>query len=299
VFDVADRCTVLRHGAVVGTAAIAETSKEQLVRWMVGRDLRSRRAREPSRGGAEALRVTDLRVDRGDGHEAVRGVTLTVRHGEVLGVAGVDGNGQTELVEAITGLRDPVSGSIWLGDREFDRLTPSEYVRRGGGLIPEDRHRTGVALSLCVWENLVMSEAGQAPYTRWGWLNMRAITERATRAMSEFDVRASGVTAPVSELSGGNQQKVVVAREFQRQPSLLIAAHPTRGLDVAAAEFVTERIEAHRAEGGATLLVSAELDEIMALSDRIAVLADGQVVGTLEGADVSRESIGALMMGTA
>lgn len=297
VFDVADRCTVLRRGEVVGTAPITETDKRELVQWMVGRDVPDlqRRAEAVQTPGEVVLSVENLRVARADGHEMLRGVSLEVREGEVLGIAGVDGNGQSELVDAVTGMRPCIEGKIRIGDRAFEQMTPREYVDCGGALIPEDRHHSGVALEFTVWENFAMTEISRPPFSRRGILNMKTILPEAERAVKDFDVRAPSVSAPVSELSGGNRQKVVLAREFHRKPRLLVAAHPTRGLDIGASEFVHRQIRAHREAGGATLLVSAELDEVLALSDRIAVLVQGEVVGMLDGAEADREAIGALL----
>ncbi len=230
------------------------------------------------------------------GLEAVRNVTFAVRAGEILGIAGVDGNGQTELIDALSGLRHPVSGSIRIGGHELSRATARDALDAGVGHIPEDRQRRGLVLDFNLAENLVLHDYGREPFSKFGWINPRGWFRWARGLLQEFDVRGGGPTTRGSSLSGGNQQKVVIAREVSRNPSVLIAAQPTRGLDVGAIEFVHRRLVEQRDAGKAVLLVSLELEEIVSLSDRILVLYEGRIVAEFPP-DVSEEEIGIAMVG--
>ena len=295
VFQIASRCTVLRTGRVVATRAIAATSKEELAELMVGREVELRVVREEREPGPEVVRVSGLTV-RGESHEAVRDVSFSVHEGEVLGIAGVDGNGQSELVEGLIGMRAPSAGAVVLLG-EDDGARPPMVRDRRVGVIPENRQRAGVALDLSLADNLLLKDFDRAPFARRGFLSRRAARAQAERLIAEFDIRAAGPDVPMRQLSGGNQQKAVLARELARAPRFLIAAQPTRGLDVGAMGFVYERLAEFKREGGATLLISTELEEVMSLSDRIAVMVDGRFVDVIAAADASIDRLGRLMAG--
>lgn len=297
VLEIADRITILRRGRVVGTTTPAETNEAGLAAMMVGREVILTVPKEPKEAGAPVLQVRDL-VVLDDRHTvAVDGLSLEVRSGEVLGIAGVQGNGQTELVEALTGLRPVQSGQVRLTGHDTTRAVPRRVIEGGVAHIPEDRHRHGLVLSYPVRDNMVLSTYYLSPYAKGIVINEGIIDEHAKRLVREFDVRTPSTLTLCSTLSGGNQQKVVVAREFSRPIKLLIASQPTRGLDVGSIEFIHKEIIGKRDEGIGVLLVSAELDEIMALSDRIAVMFKGKVIATLPAATATREQLGLLMAG--
>jgi simple sugar transport system ATP-binding protein len=296
VLAIADRITVLRRGKTIETVPREGATEEGLARLMVGREVLLRVEKTPVQPGEPLLVVEDLRVHDERGLEAVRGISLNVRAGEIVGIAGVDGNGQTELVEAITGLRQVDSGRIVADDRDVTNEGSRESIEAGVGHIPEDRHRRGLVLDFTLAENIALKDYCEEPDSKWGWLFPKRIIARAKRLLTEFDVRGGGPQTPAASLSGGNQQKVVVAREVARDPRILVAAQPTRGLDVGAIEFVHRRLVAERDEGRAILLVSFELDEILSLSDRILVVYEGRVVGEYSP-DVSEEELGIAMTG--
>jgi simple sugar transport system ATP-binding protein len=250
----------------------------------------------PAEVGDVLLEVEDIHVSDDRGIEKVRGVSFGVRAGEIVGIAGVDGNGQTELIEALTGLRRAESGVIKVGGRGLHHSSTREVLDAGLGHIPEDRQRHGLVLEFSLAENVALHDYNKAPDAKWGWLFPKRLVERARRLIEEFDVRGGGPFTPAGALSGGNQQKLVAAREISRDPKALIAAQPTRGLDVGAIEYLHRRLVTERDDGRAILLVSLELDEILSLSDRILVLYEGQVVGE-HGGDVSEEQIGFEMVG--
>src|SRR5512133_4041977 len=245
---------------------------------MVGREVLLRVQKTAGQPGEPLLQVEDLVVRDDRGLDAVRDVSLEVRSGEIVGIAGVDGNGQSELIDALTGLRHPASGSIRIGGQELSRASAREALDAGMGHIPEDRQRRGLVLEFNLAENLVLHDYGKEPFSKLGWVNPRRWFRWAYGLLQEFDVRGGGPATRGGSLSGGNQQKVVVAREVSRDPSVLVAAQPTRGLDVGAIEFVHRRLIEERDEGRAILLVSFELDEILSLSDRILVFYEGEVV---------------------
>lgn len=297
VLQIADRITVLRRGRVVGTALPSESTEESLAALMVGRDVVLTVAKDPAEPGASVLEVNNLTVLDDRQTVAVDQLSMSVRAGEVLGIAGVQGNGQTELVEAITGLRPVVSGHVTLLGTDTTNATSRAVLEAGVAHIPEDRHRHGLVLSYPIADNMVLSTYNQAPFAKGVVINEQAITQNARRLVKEFDVRTSSEQALASTLSGGNQQKVVVAREFSRPIKLLIAAQPTRGLDVGSIEFIHRSIIRQRDEGTAVLLVSAELDEVLALADRIAVMFKGKIIATIPAAEATREGLGLLMAG--
>jgi simple sugar transport system ATP-binding protein len=297
LLGVADRCTVLRRGRVVGSVAIADADRATLARMMVGREVVMRVPREHLEPGRPVLQVSDLHLQDGNGRARLDSLSFVVREHEVLGVAGVDGNGQSELVAVLTGLLRPTSGQVWMDSAHLTTLTPTEFARRSGAVIPEDRHRSGLALDMTVLENLLMKQVGTRPFSRWGFITSAIGRQHSRRLILDYDIRTPGLGVRAGQLSGGNQQKLVLARELSRRPRLLIAAQPTRGLDVGATEFVHRRILEHRAKGGATLLVSTELDEILALSDRIAVIVNGRFLGMSDAADVDVGRLGLMMTG--
>jgi general nucleoside transport system ATP-binding protein len=296
VLEIADRISVLRRGKLIETIPREGATEAGLARSMVGREVLLRVEKKPAEAGDPLLQVHDIVVRDDRGLEAVRGVSFEVRSREIVGIAGVDGNGQTELIDALTGLRHPASGSIRIGGEELSRATARQALDAGMGHIPEDRQRRGLVLEFNLAENLVLHDYGREPFSRLGWINPRGWFRWARGLLQEFDVRGGGPTTRGASLSGGNQQKVVIAREVARDPSVLIAAQPTRGLDVGAIEFVHRRLVEQRDAGKAVLLVSLELEEILSLSDRVLVLYEGRIVAEFPP-DVSEEEIGIAMIG--
>jgi simple sugar transport system ATP-binding protein len=296
VLEIADRITVLRRGRKVETIAREGASETSLARMMVGREVLLRVEKKPSAAGQAMLEVDDLHVLDDRGLEAVRGVSIDVRAGEIVGLAGVDGNGQTELIDAITGLRRLAGGAIRVRGKDISHATTREVLDLGVGHIPEDRQRRGLVLEFSLAENLALHDYDKEPNSHLGWLFPRRMIARARKLLGEFDVRGGNPQTRASALSGGNQQKVVIAREVAGDPDVLIAAQPTRGLDVGAIEYVHRRLVQVRDEGKAVLLVSLELDEIRALADRIVVIYEGRIVGEYEP-DVPEEELGMAMTG--
>ena len=296
VLEVADRITVLRRGKRIDTVDRQGATEQGLARMMVGRDVLLRVDKAAPEVAESLLSVDDLHVVDDRGLEAVRGVSFNVRSGEIVGLAGVDGNGQSELIDAITGLRRVSSGLVTIGERDVTGDNPSSILDRGLGHIPEDRQLRGLVLEFSLAENLALHDFDKPPDSRWGWLFPRQLIRRARDLLKQYDVRGGGPQTRAAALSGGNQQKVVLAREIGREPSVLIAAQPTRGLDVGAIEFVHRRLIEARDNGKAVLLVSLELDEILSLSDRVLVVYEGQIVAE-HGPDVSEEQLGIEMTG--
>jgi general nucleoside transport system ATP-binding protein len=295
VFEVADRVTVLRQGKVVGSVSPKEASGESLAAMMVGRQVLLRVDKEPAKPGDPVLRVRDLRVLSDRGLPAVDGLSLEVRAGEILGIAGVQGNGQTELVEALTGLRTPASGTIELGQRDVTRANPRQLVDYGAAHIPEDRQKHGLVLSYPVADNLVLRTYERPPFARGLQIARDAIYRFAQRLAQEFDIRTRSVRSPAATLSGGNQQKVIIAREFTRESRLLVAAQPTRGVDVGSIEFIHRKLVSARDSGMAVLLISAELDEVLSLADRVAVIFRGRIAHVLDATEATPELLGYIM----
>jgi simple sugar transport system ATP-binding protein len=296
VLEIADRITVLRRGKKIETVPREGATEASLARAMVGRDVLLRVEKAPAQPGDVLLAVEDLHVFDERGIEKVRGVSFEVRAGEIVGIAGVDGNGQSELIEAITGLRKTDSGTVRVAGRELREASARQMIDAGVGHIPEDRQRRGLVLEFTIAENIALHDYASPPDAKWGWLFPARLIDRARRLIKEFDVRGGGPLTRAGGLSGGNQQKVVVAREIERDPKVLIAAQPTRGLDVGAIEYLHRRIVAERDEGRAVLLVSLELEEIFSLSDRILVIYEGEIVGEHTG-EVSEQEIGLEMLG--
>jgi general nucleoside transport system ATP-binding protein len=296
VLEIADRITTLRRGKVVDTIAAEGATEAGLARMMVGREVLLRVDKKAAQPGAPLLQVDDLHVIDDRDLETVRGVSLEVRGGEILGLAGVDANGQSELIDAIAGLRTPASGRILVDGEDLTKANAKTALDKGVGHIPEDRHRRGLVLPFSLTENLALHAYRYAPNSRYGFLNLRAMLQRARRLLKEFDVRGGTPATPAFALSGGNQQKVVLAREIDGDPKVLIAAQPTRGLDVGAIEFVHRRLVEQRDAGRAVLLVSLELEEILSLSDRVLVIYEGRIVGEFPPT-ATEEELGFAMTG--
>ena len=297
VLAIADRITVLRRGRVVGSASPAESTDRSLAAMMVGRDVVLQVNKKPAQPGAPVLVVHGLTVRDDRGILTLNDVSLEVCAGEVLGIAGVQGNGQTELVEAITGLQTLTSGSVKLLDRDITAHSPRAITEGGVAYIPEDRKGTGLVLSYSICDNLVLSSYYNPPFTTGLTLNQAAMRSNAEELIKTFDVRTPSAQTSAGSLSGGNQQKIIVAREFSRANKLLLAAQPTRGIDVGSIEFIHNSIIAQRDAGVAVLLVSAELDEVLSLADRVAVMYHGKIMATLPAAEATRERVGLLMAG--
>ena len=296
VLEIADRITVLRHGKKIDTVPRDGATTEGLARLMVGRDVVLRVDKPKAEPGETLLAVKDLSVLDDRDLPACRSVSLEVRAGEIVGLAGVDGNGQSELIDALTGLRKVEAGQIVVAGRDMTNAGARDCLDLGVGHIPEDRQARGLVLDFTLAENLALHDFRKEPDSKWGWLYPRRLIQRAIGLLKEFDVRGGGPRTLAASLSGGNQQKVVIAREVSRDPNLLVAAQPTRGLDVGAIEFVHRRLVQERDEGRAILLVSFELDEILSLSDRILVIYEGRIVGEYTP-DVSEEELGIAMTG--
>jgi simple sugar transport system ATP-binding protein len=297
VMGAADRVVVMRDGRVVGETTPAATDQIGLARMMVGRDVVLRVEKPESKPGDTVLDVRELVVPGAHGLEAVKGISFTVREGEIVGIAGVDGNGQTELVEAIVGLRRPKSGMIDLKGKDITHSATRETIHAGVSHVPEDRQRRGLVLEFDLAENLILGDHRDAPYASHGITDARAISETARKRITDYDVRTPSEHVLAGALSGGNQQKLVLARELGREPGMLVAAQPTRGLDVGAIEFVHGRLLAERASGTAILLVSMELEEVMALSDRILVMYGGHVAAEFAAGEADEDRIGYFMTG--
>ena len=295
VSQVADRITVLRHGEVVGRTTPSETSEQELATMMVGRRVSFTVDRGTSDPGDVVLEVRGLAVDDNRGHAAVHDCTFEVRAGEIYGIAGVEGNGQRELVEALAGMRPVVAGDVLLHGRSLVGLDPRRIAELGVGHIPEDRTRHGLIGSFTVADNLVLNRYHRRPYARGLVRNRAEVTRHAEELVATFDIRTPGVDVPVDHLSGGNQQKVVVSRELSRPLEVLLVAQPTRGLDVGSIEFIHARLVEIRDRGTAVVLVSAELDEVLGLADTVGVLYRGRIVASMPAADADRHRIGLLM----
>lgn len=298
VLTIADRITVMRRGRVVGSVAPEETTEQDLATMMVGRAVRLSVDKTPSEPGEPVLEIEDLVVCDDRGRVAVDGVSLEVCAGEIVCIAGVQGNGQTELVEAIAALRPVVGGAIRLLGRDVTEADPRDVLRAGVGHVPEDRQHDGLIVDFAIADNLVLNTYDQPPFARWIVRNTDEVRRVGEQRASAFDVRTPSVDMPAATLSGGNQQKVIVAREFSRPISLLLASQPTRGLDVGSIEYIHERIVQKRDEGVAILIVSVELDEVFALADRIAVMYAGRIVGMVPARPDLRGHVGLLMAGS-
>jgi general nucleoside transport system ATP-binding protein len=296
VTEIADRITVLRRGKKIETLPAAGATEEGLARLMVGRDVLLRVEKGTSTPAGPLLQVEGLTVEDDRGIVKVHDVSFEVRAGEIVGIAGVDGNGQTELIDAMTGLRKATAGRIRVAGVDVTNESPRDCLDAGLGHIPEDRQRRGLVLDFSIAENIALHDYDHPPASKLGWLYPKRMLEKAAGLIREFDVRGGGPQTAAGGLSGGNQQKVILAREIDRNPQVLLAAQPTRGLDVGAIEFVHRRLVGERDEGRAVLLVSLELEEILSLSDRILVIFEGRIVGEF-APGVSEEELGVAMTG--
>lgn len=294
---VADRCTVIRRGKSVDTVDVATTSQQELADMMVGRSVNFTVDKAPAQPGDAVLKVADLVVNETRGVPAVKNASLDIRAGEILGLAGVDGNGQSELIQAIAGLKKVEQGSIQLNGKDLTNLTPRKITESGFGHIPEDRQKHGLILPMKLEENFILQTYYQPPFSKGKVLQEKAIKSHSKRMIEDFDVRTQSEESAAESLSGGNQQKAIIARELDRDPDLLIAAQPTRGLDVGAIEYVHQRLIQHRDKGKAVLLMSFELDEIMSVSDRISVMYDGRIIAIVDTNQTNESELGLLMAG--
>jgi simple sugar transport system ATP-binding protein len=297
VLDVADRIMVIRRGAVVGEATPANADRNSLAAMMVGRAVNLEVEKAVAKPGEVVLNVSDLVVTDKKNQVIVDGVSLDVRAGEILGVAGVQGNGQTELVEVLTGLLNPISGKVEMLGEDITRTTPRKITELGSAHVPEDRQRVGLVLPFSVEDNLILCTYFKPPFSKGVQLQKQIIHQNAVDLIKQFDIRTPSAETAVGSLSGGNQQKVIIARELSRPIKLLIASQPTRGLDVGSIEYIHSRIVKKRDEGCAVLLVSCELDEIMELSDRIAVMYRGTIIAVVNANEVTKEQVGLMMAG--
>ncbi|WP_258833367.1 ABC transporter ATP-binding protein [Peribacillus frigoritolerans] len=298
IMEVCDRVTVIRKGQGIGTVNVNETNPNELASLMVGREVLFKTEKTAATPSDVVLEVQELEVKDSRGISAVRNLDLTVRAGEIVGIAGVDGNGQSELIEALAGLRKTTAGSIMLNGKEIRNLKPRKITEAGVGHIPEDRHKHGLVLDYSIGENVVLQTYYQSPFSKAGILNSKKIFEKARSLIKSYDVRTPSEYTPARALSGGNQQKAIIGREVDRNPDLLIAAQPTRGLDVGAIEFIHKRLIEQRDAGKAVLLISFELEEIMNVSDRIAVIYEGEIVAIVDPKETTEQELGLLMAGS-
>ena len=297
VMEVSDRVTVMRHGNVVGVVNTRDTSTEDLATLMVGRKVLLEVEKGPAVRKNVVLKLSDVHALGASKVPRLKGVSLSVFSGEILGIAGVEGNGQTELVEVITGLRKPTSGTIRLLESDITHLSPREILKLGVAHIPEDRLKRGLISDFTIAENLILGSHFGSPYAGKLWLERGPILNNARNVLQRFDIRPQAPELPARSLSGGNQQKLIVARELSRNPVLLVAAQPTRGVDIGAIEFIHRNLIAQRDRGCAILLVSADLSEVLSLSDRIAVMYDGRIAGEVEAGHTSERELGMMMTG--
>ncbi|WP_173916454.1 ABC transporter ATP-binding protein [Halobacillus sp. Marseille-Q1614] len=297
IMEVCDRCTVIRKGEGIGTVDVEETNPDHLASLMVGREVSFKTEKTEANPGETYLLIKDLYVKDVRNVPMVKGLNLEVRAGEIVGVAGIDGNGQSELIEAIAGLRKTESGTIQLHNKAISNLTPRKITEAGISHIPQDRHKYGLVLDFPVADNFVLQSYYQEPFSKKGVMNFKNIYQKARELIKEYDVRTPDEFTKARALSGGNQQKAIIGREIDRSPDLLIAAQPTRGLDVGAIEFIHQKLIEERDKGKAVLLLSFELDEVLNLSDRIAVMFDGQIIAEVKPEETNEQQLGLLMAG--
>ena len=298
IMEVCDRVTVIRKGEGIGTVNVADTNENELASLMVGREVVFKTEKKQAQPKQDVLKINNLVVKDSRHVEAVKDLNLSVRAGEIVGIAGVDGNGQSELIEAITGLRKVDAGTVQLNGNDITNLSPRKVTESGVAHIPQDRHKHGLVLDFPMDQNMVLQTYYKKPYSNMGVLDFKAINKKAKELIEEFDVRTPSEKTLARALSGGNQQKAIIGREVDRNPDLLIAAQPTRGLDVGAIEFIHKRLIEQRDQGKAVLLVSFELEEIMNVSDRIAVMYEGQVVAVVDPKETTEQELGLLMAGS-
>jgi len=298
IMEVCDRVTVIRKGEGIGTYNVKDTNPNELANLMVGREVSFKTEKKAPNPKDTVLKISDLTVKDNRGVHVVNSLNLDVRAGEIVGIAGVDGNGQSELIEAITGLMKKNNGSITLNGKDISVLTPRKITESGIGHIPQDRHKHGLVLDFSIGQNMALQTYYKRPFSNYGFLNQTEMEKKASELIEEFDVRTPSIHTPARALSGGNQQKAIIGREVDRDPDLLIAAQPTRGLDVGAIEFIHKRLIEQRDKGKAVLLISFELDEILNVSDRIAVIFDGEIIATVDPKTTTEQELGLLMAGS-
>ena len=297
IMNVSDKVTVIRKGKGIGTVITSETNPEELATLMVGRQVTFKTEKGPSNPTEEVLKIENLQVNDYRGVAKLKGLNLSVRRGEIVGIAGIDGNGQSELIEAITGLTKVKSGKIFINNENVTNKKPRKITETGIGHIPQDRHKHGLILDFSVAYNTALQSYYHEPLSKGGIMNYKVINEKAGELIKEYDVRTQGTHELARALSGGNQQKLIIGREIMRNPDLLIAALPTRGLDVGAIEFIHRRLIEQRDSGKAVLLITFELDEVMNVSDKIAVIYDGTIVGTVIPQETTEQALGLMMAG--
>jgi len=297
IMEVSDRVTIIRKGQGIGTVTTAQTNPDELAEMMVGRQVVFKTEKMAATPKETILEVTGLNVKDNRGVDRVKDLSLTVRAGEIVGIAGIDGNGQSELIEAITGLRKISSGKVLLKGQELTGLKPRKITESGVGHIPQDRHKHGLVLDFPIGHNIALQTYYQSPISKGGIIDYKKIDKLAEKIIQEFDVRTPSASTEARALSGGNQQKAIIGREIDRDPELLIAALPTRGLDVGAIEFIHRRLIEQRDKGKAVLLISFELDEVMNVSDTIAVIHDGHIIDTVKPQETTEQQLGLLMAG--
>jgi simple sugar transport system ATP-binding protein len=297
VMSLSDRVTIIRRGKVIDIVHTKDTNIDELAEMMVGRKVNLVVTKKEAKFGSAALKIENLNVLDHRGLPAVKNVNLEVRKGEILAIAGVDGNGQTELVEAITGLRKSLSGRIEINNKDITGKSPKDAIEAGLGHIPEDRHKRGLVLKYSLAENSILGIHYKEPFAKGIMMNYSKVKDHARKLIANYDVRTPNEDVAASALSGGNQQKMIVAREIEKDPELIIAAQPTRGLDVGAIEYIHKRLVEERDNGRAVLLVSLELDEVLSLADRIAVIYDGEIVDILDAKEATEQKLGILMAG--
>jgi simple sugar transport system ATP-binding protein len=298
VLELSDRITVLRNGRKIGTVLPSEVTRHGLAEMMVGHELPAQEPLAESHHGDARLVVRDLTVKGDRGVDAVRGLNLEVCGGEIVGIAGVSGNGQRELAEAIAGLRPAAGGTIDIEGKPLVGLNPAQVRRTGLGYVPEERLRDGVVPEFSVAENLLLIDNGVPEFSRWGFLRTRAIRRHSEELVAEFDVKTPSLDTPVRNLSGGNIQKLILAREMSAGPRVLLAAQPTRGVDVGAGHYIHTRLVEQRDAGTAILIVSEDLDEVLSLSDRVVVMYEGEIIAEVRPRDSTREALGLMMAGS-
>jgi simple sugar transport system ATP-binding protein len=297
VLDLSDRITVLRHGRVTGDTTPAQSDRHDLAQLMVGREVKLAPDAHNVKPGKSLLVIDNLYVDGDRGRRAVQGLNLEVKSGEILGIAGISGNGQRELAEAIAGLRTPQSGKIILNGHDTTSCKPRQVREKGLSYVPEERMKDGAVGEFDIKENLILLNHDKEPFCTKGFLNFARIREHSKRLVKEYAVKTPTIDTATKNLSGGNIQKLIMARELDAGPRVLVASQPTRGVDIGAAEYIHERIAQQRQRGTASIVISEDLDEVMALSDRIAVMFDGKIMGIIPRAEATRESIGLMMTG--
>lgn len=296
---VADYCTIIRRGKYIDTVKVSDVSEEDLASKMVGREVSFKVDKKEKQSGETVLKLENLVVKDNRGIDAVKSLNLEVKKGEILGIAGIDGNGQSQLIEAITGLRKVENGKVHLNNQDITNKSPREIIESGISTIPEDRQKRGLVLDFTIYENMILENYGKEPFSKKGILHYQKIKEFTKELIEKFDIRPQNIDTEARSLSGGNQQKVIIAREVTNDPEVLIAAQPTRGLDVGAIEFVHKSLVEQRDSDKAVLLISFELDEVINVSDRIAVIYDGQIVDILKADETNENEIGLMMAGGA